>query len=217
MMELTTEQIQQVEKYLQIKNFDFIDLRVEILDHMISDIESLMLKNYGFENAFKMTILKWDKYFEETSSFFFGMLYSESKIVVKKAVKMFKPFYFIYLAAYILPVVFLKLVPIQFDTGFVDFMNGALISAAVSAMIYVLFMMIKTKIAKVKTTYRFILKTQYFGLILLIMGIAVGVFNENGEMNPVFTGFVCGGFAVVFICHHFYKKHNEAIHQYKIS
>lgn len=217
MMELTTTQIQEVEKYLQIKNFDFIDLRVEILDHMISDIESLMVKNVSFENAFKMTTLKWDKHFKETSSFFFGMMYSESKIVVKKAVKMFKPFYFIYLAAYILPVAFLKLVPLQFDKSFVDFINGFLLTIAVSAIIYVLFIMIKTKITKLKTTYRFILKTQYFGLILLIMGIAVGVFNENGEMNPVFTGFVCGGFTIVFICHHFYKKHNEAIQQYKIS
>jgi hypothetical protein len=216
-MELTTTQIKEVEKYLQIKNFDFTDLKVEILDHIISDIESLMFKNYDFENALKMTLLKWDKYFKETSSFFFGMMYSESKIVVEKAVKMFKPFYFIYLAAYILPAAFLKLVPLQFDKSFVNFINGFLLTIAVSAIIYVLFMMIKTKVTKVKTTYRFILKTQYFGLILLIMGIAVGVFNENGEMNPVFTGFVCGGFAVVFICHHFYKKHKEVVQQYKIS
>jgi len=70
--------------------------------------------------------------------------------------------------------------------------------------------------SKVKTTYRFILKTQYGGLVLLIMGLAIGVIKENGEVNPFFTGFTCGGFAVAFICHYFYKKHLEAVKKYKI-
>jgi hypothetical protein len=215
-MELTTQQTKQVEQYLDNKNFDFIDLKPEILDHIISDIEALMLKNLTFESSFKMTILKWEKHFKETSSFFFGMLYSESKIVVQKAVKLFKPFYFVYLASYFLPTIFLKLVPLKFTAGFVDFINGFLISFSLVMMVYMFFIIIKTIKSKMKTTYRFILKTQYFGLILLIMGLAVGVFNENGEMNPVFTGFVCGGFSVVFICHHFYKKHLKAIQKYKI-
>jgi hypothetical protein len=48
------------------------------------------------------------------------------------------------------------------------------------------------------------------------MGLAVGVFKENGELNPVFTGFVCGGYAVVYICHYFYKKHEVEVSKYKI-
>ena len=40
-MELSQEQQRQVEVYLQNKDFDFIDLKVEVLDHKISDIESL--------------------------------------------------------------------------------------------------------------------------------------------------------------------------------
>lgn len=216
-MELTKEEIQKVENYLYNKNFNFIDLKPEILDHIISDIENIMSKNTSFENALKMTVLKWDNHFKETSSFFFGMLYSNSKIVVKKAVKIFKPFYFLYLAAYILPVLFLKLVPITFSETIVDFTNGFLGSFSMILLGYMAFIIVKTQLSKTQTTYRFILKTQYFGLILLIMGLAIGVFKENGEMDPVFTGFVCGGFAVVFICHHFYKKHKEAIKKYKIS
>ncbi len=55
-MEITTKQIQQVETYLDKKNFDFIDLNVEVLDHIILDIESLLSKKYSFDNAFKITI-----------------------------------------------------------------------------------------------------------------------------------------------------------------
>jgi len=42
-------------------------------------------------------------------------------------------------------------------------------------------------------------------------------FNDKGNLNAVFTGFLFGGFAVTYICHHFYKKHKEAIKKYQIS
>jgi hypothetical protein len=216
-MEITTEQIQQVETYLTKKNFDFIDLKVEVLDHMISDIESLLTKKYSFEDAFRITVLKWKKYFEETSSFYFGFSYSESKIVVKKAIKMFKPFYFIYLAAYFLPVAFLKLVPIKVAEDTASFINGFLVSSASILLTYLFIIVIKAKQSKVKTTYRFILKTQYLSVVLLVLGVFLGpIFNDEGEMNAAFTGFTSVGFAVVFICHYFYKKHEEAIHLYKV-
>jgi hypothetical protein len=216
-MEITTKQIQQVETYLDKKNFDFIDLKVEVLDHMISDIESFLDRNYSFENAFKITILKWEKHFKETSSFYFGLHYHESKIVVKKAIKMFRPFYFLYLAVYILPVAFLKLVPIKVAEETASFINGFLVSSASILLAYLFIIFIKTKQSKVKTTYRFILKTQYLSVVLLVLGVFLGaVFNDEGEMNAAFTGFTSAGFAVVFICYYFYKKHKEAIKKYKI-
>ena len=216
-MEITKEQQQQVEVYLQNKDFDFVDLKVEVLDHIILDIESLLSENYSFESAFSMVRVRWEIHFKETSSFYLGLHYSESKIVVKKAIKIFKPFYFLYLAAYILPVAFLKLVPIQVAENTVDFINNFLFSFSASLLCYMIFIFVKTVRSKVKTTYRFILKTQYFGLFFIILGVFFGaIFNDEGEMNPVFTGFTCGGFAVAFICHHFYKKHLEAIKKYKI-
>lgn len=217
-MELSQEQQRQVEVYLQNKDFDFIDLKVEVLDHMISDIESLRTKKYSFEDAYRTTVLKWEKYFKETSSFYFGFSYSESKIVVKKAIKMFKPFYFLYIAAYILPVAFLKLVPIKVAEDTADFTNGFLVSSAAILLAYLLIIFIKVKQSKVKTTYRFILKTQYLSVVFLVLGVFLGpIFNDEGEMNAAFTGFTSAGFAIVFICHYFYKKHEEAVNTYRIS
>jgi hypothetical protein len=217
-MELSQEQQRQVEVYLQNKDFDFIDLKVEVLDHMISDIESLRTKKYSFEDAYRTTVLKWEKYFKETSSFYFGFSYSESKIVVKKAIKIFKPFYFLYIAGYILPVAFLKLVPIKVAEDTADFINGFLVSSAAILLAYLLIIFIKVKQSKVKTTYRFILKTQYLSVVFLVLGVFLGpIFNDEGEMNAAFTGFTSAGFAIVFICHYFYKKHEEAINTYRIS
>lgn len=214
-MELTKEQIFKIEKYLDQKYFDAIDLRPEILDHMVSDVETKMSRNLSFESAFKMTVLKWDNHFKDTSNFFFGLMHTNSRIVVKKAVKLFKPFYFLYLVAYFLPVVFLNLYPIKVSESAVDFINGFLHSFSLALLGYMLFIIVKTKMTKVKTTFRFILSTQYSGLILLVMGLAVGIFKDSGAFNPVFTGFVCAGYVVVFTSHYFYKKHVAVISKFK--
>lgn len=217
-MELTTEQTQQVENYLAKRKFDFIDLKVEVLDHMISDIEHLRTKNISFENAFKITVLKWNTHFRETSSFFFGLMYADSKIVIKKAVKIFKPFYFLYLAAYILPILITSNFAIQFSKTTINFFNGFFNGFTVSILIYMIFIIVKVVKSKVKTTYRFILRTQYLGLIFLIIPLLMqNHFNADGTLTPFLSGFHSAGFAVAFICHYFYKKHEEAIKKYKIS
>ena len=216
-MEITTQQIHQIETYLQKRKVDFIDLKVEILDHMISDIESLLQKNYSFENAFKITTLKWEKHFTERSSFYFGMLYSESKIIVNKAVKEFKPFYFLYLASYFLPIIFLKNVAISFQENIANFINALLLTVTFLSLIYMVFIIVKTQLSKQKSTYRFILKTQYVAIIFLIIPLLLGsFFNDNGQLNAVFSGFVSAGFMVTFICHYFYRKHQAVVEKYKI-
>ena len=39
-MELTEQQLQRVEHYLDVKHITYIDLRMEVLDHIVSDIET---------------------------------------------------------------------------------------------------------------------------------------------------------------------------------
>lgn len=216
-MELTKEQIEIVESYLQKRKIDYLDLKVEILDHMILDIESFLDKDYAFENAFKITILKWEKHFNTRTSFYLGNWYSESKIVVDKAVKEFKPFYFLYLAAYFLPIIFLKNVSIHFDENEIVVINQIFYSLAFLSLGYVAFIFFKTTFSRQKTTYRFILKTQYTGgVIFLVMILFLGgLINDQGEMSAPFTGFAFAGFSVTFICHYFYKKHQAVIKKYK--
>lgn len=217
-MEITTQQIHQIETYLQKRKVDFIDLKVEILDHMISDIESLLQKNHSFENAFKITILKWEKHFTERSSFYFGMLYSESKIVVNKAVKEFRPFYFLYLAAYLLPMFFLKNLTISVQENTVHLINTLLLSVTFLALIYMIYIIVKAQLSKQKSTYRFILKTQYIAIVFLIIPLFLESFlDDKGQLSSIFISFISAGFMVTYICHHFYKKHQAIVEKYKIS
>ena len=215
-MELTTTQIAIIENYLKNRKVDYIDLKVEILDHMISDIAQLMSKNHTFENALKMTTIKWERHFEQRSSFYFGMLYSESKIVVNKAVKEFRLFYFLYLASYFFPLILLKNIEIQFEKTTALLINQITLSLAFLSLSYVLFIFFKTTLSKQKSTYRFILKTQYFGAIFLGIILLLGdLFQDEGNLHPIFTGFTFAGFAVTYICHYFYKMHQEVVHKFQ--
>lgn len=215
-MELTTKQIAIIENYLKNRKVDYIDLKLEILDHMISDIEQLLSKNHSFENALKMTTIKWERHFEQRSSFYLGMLYSESKIVVNKAVKEFRPLYFLYFGAYFLPLILFKNVEIQFQKNTVFLINQITLSIAFLCLSYVLYIFFKTTFSRQKSTYRFILKTQYFGAIFLVIILLLGdLFQDNGMLNPAFTGFTFAGFAVTYICHYFYKKHLAVIQKFQ--
>ena len=165
-----------------------------------------------------MVRIRWEKHFRDSSSFYFGLQFSESKIVVKKAAKIFKRFYFIYLISFLLPVIFLKQITIKVEKNTAEIINNFLVFTTVLGIIYMIFIIINTIQSRVKSTYRFILKTQYIGLLFLVLiAFNGGVFSDKGEMNPIFTGFSCGGFTLVFIYHYFYKKHKDAITKYKIS
>tara|TARA_R110002072_G_scaffold252221_1_gene411046 strand:+ start:1481 stop:2134 length:654 start_codon:yes stop_codon:yes gene_type:complete len=217
-MELTTQQIQKIEHYLTKNRVDFVDIRLEVLDHIVSDIEVLIKKeNIEFDTAFYKVTDKWNLQLKQTSSFYFGIMYSESKIVVKKAVEVFKPYFLLYFSAYFLPFILLELFPVQLSSSLASFTNGFLFITLSLAIIYMLFIIEKTSQSKINTTYRFILKTQFLGIILLVLGLLTEIYKTSTEMNPVYTGFMCAGFSVVFICNQFYKKHKEAIKKYKIS
>ena len=89
-MELTKEQIQRVDKYLDVKGVKFIDFRIEIFDHIISQIEQkLAIENADFKTVFYQVTNESNKQLDETSSLLFGLIYTAPKIVIKKAKKIF--------------------------------------------------------------------------------------------------------------------------------
>lgn len=216
-MELTQEQLQKVTEYIDAKRFSFLDLKTEILDHIVSDVEERMHKNASFETAFAMVRIRWEKHFRETSSFYFGVLYSESKIVINKASKIFKPYYFLYMLAYFLPFIGVKLIPFQQNQSIANFVNGFLFSTSLVAVLYLLIVFYKVHKTRVKTTYSFIIKTQYFAVLFFVLGLLFGGFlNSTGQINAIALGVSCAGFAATFSCHSFYKKHIEVIETFKM-
>jgi len=203
-MELTKEQIQQIENYLTRKKVDYIDLKIEILDHMIIDVESRMKENHSFETAFYQTKYKWNTHFKSSSSFYFGILFSVPKIILNKATKEFRFFYLAYLVAYFLPLIILS--QFEFTVTKTDAFNFIHKIISFIVFIYMFYIIYNIWKSKVKTTYSFILKTQYLGVVFLMFLTFIG-----GGFSNIFISLSSAGIMAAYTCHHFYKKHFNEI------
>lgn len=216
-MELTKEQIQQVERYLDKKNFDFIDLKVEVLDHMVSDIESFLVNNYTFENAFKITVLKWNPQLKESSSWLFGIGYAAPKLIIRKAKKSFLKWYILLTIFGITLFLLLDKVNLILPKNIIDSFNLSFqIMTILCSLFFTYFLLTEAK-NKTKTTYSFILNTQklncLFGVFLFL---DFKFINKQGVVNNYQIGFLFIYILTAVTYFYFLKKHKEAIRKYQI-
>lgn len=88
---LSIEQIALIEETLVLNGLKFDDLKLELTDHIASEIEELMEENTtSFEENFKVVFEKWSDQLRPSSSFWVGVLYSTPKIVMNKWVSITK-------------------------------------------------------------------------------------------------------------------------------
>lgn len=215
-MELTKEQIIKVEQYLDKKELYYVDVRPEILDHIILDIEAEMNQQTDFDKAFlSVKKNKWSLELRETSSFLFGVGYMAPNIIIKKAKKIYGKFYVLLLLSYFLP--FVLFTSLDFviknpteSSYFLLFKSFIIVLTAIFVFLFF------KKPNKPKTTFGFILKTLSLNALvgLLIIILLSGNLKElNGMTIGMYFAFVSS----TFIYYHFYKKHIETIKKYKIS
>ncbi|MBX9888457.1 MAG: hypothetical protein K2Y30_11045 [Flavobacteriaceae bacterium] len=87
-MQLTTEQIECINQTLIEKGIKFDDIKLEILDHIASEIESTMnLEQESFEIVFKSVFEKWKSELQISSSYaWLGAFFEAPRFVVDKLV-----------------------------------------------------------------------------------------------------------------------------------
>ncbi|WP_298882787.1 hypothetical protein [uncultured Polaribacter sp.] len=215
-MELTKEQLQRVEHYLNVKDITYVDLRMEVFDHIVSDMEAKMeSENQDFETIFYYVTDKWNTQLKDYSSLMFGLYYTAPKIVIQKAKKVYWKYYIFLFAAYFLPFLVLTHFNFKINTptefSFFNPLKGIIVLSFV-AFIYMLF----SRNTKIETTYGFILKSQSLGIITGLIAVLI-FFSSLKELNGIHIGILCSFIFTTYSYFHFYKKHKEAIKKYKIS
>ena len=215
-MELTEQQLQRVEHYLNVKHITYIDLRMEVFDHIVSDIETKMIKeNLDFEIVFYKVTDKWNVHLKQTSSIFFGLGFSAPKIVIQKAKKVYWKQYILLFASYFLP--FSLLTHFNFEIQNPTEFNFFIILKGILILSFVGFIyMLLTKNNKIKTTYGFILKSQSLGALTGVIVVLI-FFAKLIELNGISIGMFCSFIFMTLSYFHFYRKHKEVIKKYKLS
>ncbi|MBD0723655.1 hypothetical protein B6A10_00515 [Flavobacterium sp. L1I52] len=80
-MKLTNEQIAIIDQNLIDKGVVYEEIKLELLDHIVTDIE-LETEESDFDVVFSKVMLKWEKALEETSSFWGNLV--GPRIIIEK-------------------------------------------------------------------------------------------------------------------------------------
>ena len=216
-MELSKEQLRRVAHYLNVKDITYIDLRMEVFDHIVSDIEAKMgAENLDFETAFYAVTVKWNKHLIQESSFYFGLTYSLPKIVLNKAKKEYKKWYFLTVIAYLIPYILFDQLKITFSENAIRELNIFLqILTVCTLMVFFVLLIIKFK-EKNKTTFSFILKALSWNFNIGFIVLFYLNDNPKDDFQKYFVSFLAAFIFMTYSYFHFYKKHLEAVKKYKI-
>lgn len=221
-MKLNKEQLQGIENYLNYKELVQMDLRLEILDHMVESIENAMESGGAFSEAFDLECEKWNQELVPYASAWLGLVFSGPKLMMQKCVRIVKRLYLktLVLALIISGVLFgltnvLSLTPkdlrIDHLLGY-----GLLVLSAILLYIY-------NKISKnkTKTTHGYFIKINTVGIVLNLFIFNPFINKAFGFSSKDFFSFshivvytLLFTYAVLSV--NMYKKHVEIIN-YKLA
>ena len=222
-MKLTKEQVQKIEGYLNNKKVIYIDIRFEILDHIISDVEFIIENNNSsFEDAFSEVKLKWNKSLKNTSSFLIGLANEGPSILINKCLRIYKPFFYkSLLVISIVSVVFYS-VNKSFNYSLANYKESISFVISIALSFYIVLAVygyIKIKIKKVNSTYSFLYYKQIFpNLMLAIFQLPLirdhYLTNEN-ELSSMMFAMLFLLFIIALAGSYLYKKHLKVVSQNK--
>jgi hypothetical protein len=90
-MKLTAPQIALIDETLVLNGLTYDDIKLEVTDHIASEIEFVMEENsLSFEESTQMVFKKWEPELKLTNSFFTGINNSYPKIVLEKKITLVK-------------------------------------------------------------------------------------------------------------------------------
>jgi len=212
-IKFTKEELEQVDRYLDIKELFYVDLRHEILDHMLLDIEHEMIyEKVSFEEAFKKSCDKWKGSFYRESSYWLGVSFNGPRIFIDKCVKINKPFFLLLLFSSILLVGFGMIFKPDVDFQLWRYFSFGLTPFYIAFMLY---WWIQMKTSREKTSFSF-----------LFLRYAISNFIINSLMLFQFYGlsideldlldFVCLVFVIMGLYQGYflYKNHQKEVSQF---
>lgn len=220
-MKLNKEQLLEIESYLTNKDVEYIDLHLEVLDHISSDIENEITENnISFKDAFDKVRIKWSKTFSYKWSFWLGLSNGGSKLFIDHCLKIYKPLLIkagaTLLFFLILTFIFYK----QIENDFAPFQTLAKYLFLVFSVIYIFliyFWKYKINLAGKNTTYYYLYKKNVMPNIAItaLFILQILVFKDSHFDVSIFI------FSYVFLFNlyigfSFYNKHISTLKKFKM-
>jgi len=219
-MKLTKEQIQIIKEYINSKKINYVDIQIEILDHISSDVELIMSDTHiHFKSAFDQVKEKWKSNFEFRSSFLLGIFYEKPSIFLKRCKKIYKPYSLKGFASIFITVfVFSFMQKHLFQNSlFINkiFTNGSLGLSFVYFGL-VLYWYFKIKKTHLKTVFSFLYNTQIFPNLIIVGLMFNSIKNKSfSEFNTFEFVFLSALLITLYQGYIFYTKHLKEVSDFK--
>jgi hypothetical protein len=213
-MALTNQQIQLIENHLVKLKVDYLDIQLELIDHISCETEMLMQENrLDFDTAVKQVFQNWQKQFARKSSFYTGVVNSYPKIVLEKLIQSAKKQQLVILGVCVLT--FLANYFLQIETkNFV--LKGIVFYKVASVLLFLIscgcFLVLKQQ--KMKTTFQYLFNQ---GMLMYIMLPFLLLFDIEPGMFYIITHLSLAiAIYFVFSMRLFYL-HNQFVSKLKIQ
>jgi hypothetical protein len=175
-MKLTDQQIAQIEETLILNGLIYEDIKLEITDHIASELEEkISNEKSSFEIVFKEVLEKWKPELKPSFSGLIG--FTNPRIMTVKCHKIVKRQLFT--AITISSLITLSLIVFVRNSNYglvLTNFQGALRSFVLVEFCLVILSWCLMWKSKHQTTYSYLMKKKSFGLILFLFMLGIGVF-----------------------------------------
>ncbi len=207
-MKLTKENIDLIDSYLEEKNLDFLDFKIEIKDHVACEIETKMYEEKSsFEKAFEEVIENWNQELNKTKVWLISNEREFPALITKKIKnKVIIHYGTVIVLSLLLGFGFLSLKGEYMHTDtFLRYTIG------ICGIVY-LFLRAKINRTKLKTSYRFHFDYFYMNVLLVFILLFVLTLNITFSIFFSFIFLVDFPFAV-----YYFLRHHKFIKQYQLK
>lgn len=188
-MRLTTEQITTIEQTLVLNGVVFDDIKLELLDHIATEIESIIDESqFSFEENLKKVFAKWKSELTPSSSFWIRNNKLIPKIVLQKSIKMIQH---VFLMSFCLGLVIAVVITLIFKKNanqeVLVVLNTLLRAMGILGIVFLIYAKFRLWKSKQESTYSYLFNQNGFLQIINLVLIATGLFRFKG--NTVFFDF----------------------------
>lgn len=212
-LEFTDKEIRKVEQYLNKKELYYVDIRYEILDHILLDIEHQMKdKKLSFDNAFKNACDKWKGSFYKESSYWLGIMFRGPRVFIDSCVKIQRPFLILYVVSILSFVLFSVFIKPVLDFELLFNLTLGITSIYCSLVLY---WWVKMKISRTKTSFSFLFNRYIIMNFIMNFLILYQLYNTPvAALNLTDFSYLIFVFNILFNGHFLYKNHQKEVSQY---
>lgn len=198
-MKLTTQQIAQIEETLVLNGLKYYDIKLEVTDHIASEIEEKLCdEKSSFEVVFDEVLEKWKPELQPSFSGLIG--FTNPKIMTVKCHKIVKRQLFTVITISSLITLSLMVFVRNSSSGLViTNSQGVLRSFVLIEFCLVILAWFLIWKSKLQTTYSYLMKKKSFGLILFLFMIGIGGFPVRLNHPDAKIAFVSVFFALTYV------------------